>query len=212
MAKAKKKFILARKLGMTQLFDEEGNVHPVTLLEVGPVTVTQVKTKEKDGYRAIQLGFEKRRKSSKPLLGHLKELAEGSTGFRSLREWRLPEERAEALPSRGGTIDVSLFEKGEHVHVSALSKGRGFQGPVKRHGFAGGPRSHGQKHHHRAPGSLGPTALQRVRKGRRMAGHMGMRRVTVKNLKVIEVVPDSKILALEGAVPGARGALVEVYQ
>ncbi|MFN7088356.1 MAG: 50S ribosomal protein L3, partial [Candidatus Paceibacteria bacterium] len=148
---------------------------------------------------------------SKAIQGHLKAIIKDSKSSpRWLREWRLAQDKD--LPELGAKFDVSMFEVGERVNVSALSKGRGFQGVVKRHGFRGGPKSHGQKHHLRAPGSLGPTAFQRVIKGRRMAGHMGMRRVTIKNLKVVEVLPEKNLLALEGGIPGARGTLVKVYK
>jgi large subunit ribosomal protein L3 len=211
MTKTTKKFILARKLGMTQIFDEDGKVHPVTFLEAGPVIVTQKKTRQREGYNVMQLGFGKKKNIPKPLRGHLKGLTpEKGGGFRYLREWRVESEKD--LLDRGSKIDISIFEKGERVSVSALSKGRGFQGVIKRHGFRGGPKSHGQKHHFRAPGSIGSTAFQRVVPGRKMPGHMGMKRVTIKNLKVIEVLPENNILALEGAVPGSRGTLVEVYK
>ncbi|MBI2633801.1 MAG: 50S ribosomal protein L3 [Parcubacteria group bacterium] len=209
MPKAKQKFILAQKLGMTQIFDEEGNVHRVTLLRAGPIFITQVKTKEKDGYQSVQVGFGKKKRISKPREGHIGELG----SLRWLREFRLEGKLPDTSPyEKNQKIDVSVFEKGEKVNVSSLSKGRGFQGVVKRHGFHGGPRTHGQKHHLRAPGSIGSTDMQRVAKGRRMAGHMGVERVTIKNLKIAEVLPEENLLALEGAVPGTRGTLVEVYK
>ena len=202
------KFILATKQHMTQLFDEDGRVHPATVLAAGPVRVTQVKTKERDGYRALQAGFgaQKPQRLSAQVRGHLKDLG----AFRTLREFRVPE--SEEAPERGAVLDVSQFSAGERVRVSAISKGKGFQGVVKRHGFKGGPRSHGQKHSEREPGSIGGGGRSggRVIKGMRMAGRMGGERVTVRNLTVLGTDPSSHTLLLRGAVPGRRGTLVEV--
>jgi len=196
------KFILAKKLGMTQVFEPAGKVLPVTLLEAGPMKVTQVRVEERDGYQAVQVGFGTKRRVSKPLAGHL-----GAAGaMRWLREFRVRDHQYKV----GDTIDASVFERGDTVAVSGVSKGRGFAGVVKRHGFAGHPKTHGTKHAHREPGSIGATHPQHVVKGRRMAGHMGAVRVTIKNLKVVEVDPEKHLLALEGAVPGAPGSLVEV--
>ena len=167
---------------MSQIFDEAGAVHPVTLFRVLPNVVTAVRTQEKDGYEAIQVGMGP----------HLRE-------FRG---------RFEA--KKGDTITASLFQEGDTVSVSGTSKGRGFQGVVKRHGFHGGPRTHGQKHSEREPGSIGAVWPQRVLKGTRMAGRMGGERVTVRNLKIIKVLPDDSMLAVEGAVPGRRGSIVEI--
>lgn len=187
---------------MTQLFDEEGRVHPVTVLKTGPAIVTQVKTKEKDGYEAIQIGFGAKslKRISKPLAGHLKEL--GNFSF-------IQELRGVSAPAVGEAI-VSEFEAGDKVAVSSISKGKGFQGVVKRHGFHGGPRSHGQKHSEREPGSIGAGGYQRVFKGRKMAGRMGGDRVTVKNLVVVAFDKENNQLFVRGAVPGRRGTLVEV--
>lgn len=193
------KYILATKQYMTQVFDEAGNVSPSTVLSAGPVVVTQVKNKEKDGYDAVQVGFGARREKN------IKKPQRPKGAFRVLREFR-------GAPGAviGDTIAVSLFEPGEKVSVSALSKGKGFQGVVKRHGFAGGPRSHGQKHSEREPGSIGATNMQRVMKGMRMAGRMGGDRVTVRNLKILQVNPQENILVLKGAIPGRRGTVVEI--
>lgn len=196
------KFILGKKLEMSQRFDKEGQVIPVTLIEAGPCTVTQVKTIEKDGYNAVQIGFGLKKKLTKPLLGHLKDLA----NFRYLREFRCDSKEW----SRGQTIDVSIFNPGDLIHVTGISKGRGFAGVVKRHGFAGQSSSHGHKDQLRTSGSIGATAPQRVFRGMRMAGRMGCNQVTVRNLKVIEVDKEKNLLAVKGAVPGARGALVEI--
>mgnify|MGYP001615453645 FL=1 len=206
------KFILATKQYMTQLFDDDGRVHPATLLTAGPVTVTQTKTKERDGYSAVQVGFgaQKTHRISAQVRGHLKELG----AFRALREFRVPPGvlESEAALERGAVLDVSQFTPGERVRVSATSKGKGFQGVVKRHGFKGGPRSHGQKHSEREPGSIGGggRAGGRVVKGMRMAGRMGSERVTVRNLRVLAVDPGEHRLLLGGAVPGRRGTLVEI--
>lgn len=194
------KYILATKQYMTQVFDAQGNVYPSTVLSAGPVTVTRVKDRDgKDGYQAIQVGFGKRREKN------IKKPQRPLGAFQVVREFR-----GAGGVTVGDTIDVSLFEPGEKVSVSALSKGKGFQGVVKRHGFHGGPRSHGQKHSEREPGSIGATNMQRVMKGMRMAGRMGGGRVTVKNLKVVEVNPQENLLVLKGAIPGRRGTLVEI--
>lgn len=200
------KFILGTKEYMTQIFDSEGRVHAATVIAAGPVIVTQVKSKEKDGYEALQVGFGERRASliKKPQLGAFKDLG----NFRYVREFRtLPENVA-----RGAKFDVSTFAPGDMVTVSSVSKGKGFQGVVKRHKFKGDSRTHGRKHSERAPGSIGGggRAGGRVIKGMRMAGRMGGERVTVKNLKVLSVDPAQNLLVLKGAVPGPRGSLVEV--
>ena len=189
---------------MTQFFDEDGKVYPATLLTAGPVVVTQVKSKEKDGYEALQVGFGTSKHVRKPQKGHFKEkgnfryVKEFSAGAGDLKE--------------GDTIDVGSFEKGDVVTVSGVSKGKGFQGVVKRHGFAGGPRTHGQKHSEREPGAIGGAgrAGGRVAKGMRMAGRMGGDRVTVKNLKVLAVDKEHNQMLISGAVPGKRGTLIEV--
>ncbi len=198
------KFMLGTKGRMTQIFDEKGAVSPATIITAGPLTVTQVKTADKDGYAAAQVGFGTRKDKNvgKPVLGHLKDLAT----FRYLRE--APLEGVE----RGGVIDISIFAPGDIVEVSAISKGKGFQGVVKRHGFAGGPRTHGQKNKERAPGSIGGggRAGGRVVKGMRMAGRMGNDRVTVRNLRVLQVDVATNTIVISGAVPGKPGTLVEI--
>ncbi|PIR82818.1 50S ribosomal protein L3 [Candidatus Kaiserbacteria bacterium CG10_big_fil_rev_8_21_14_0_10_59_10] len=199
------KYMLGTKEKMTQVFDEGGVAHAATVISAGPLTVTQVRTDERDGYEAVQVGFGERRETrlSKPVRGHLKDLPNA----RYLREFKDSEAR-----ERGQTIDISIFSPGDEVTVSAVSKGKGFQGVVKRHGFAGGPRSHGQKDKERSPGSIGGggRAGGRVVKGMRMAGRMGGERVTVKNLRVLQVDPESRTLVISGAVPGRRGTLVEI--
>ena len=201
------KFILATKENMTQVFDKEGKVYPVTVLKAGPITVTQIKNKEKDGYIAAQVGFgEKKEKNiNKPLKGHLKDLG----NFRHLKEFQLKKEE-DIKFKVGDTIDLSIFKEGDKIKVSSISKGKGFQGVVKRHGFHGGPRSHGQKHSEREPGSIGATGPQRVFKGTKMAGRMGSDRITVNNLKIIQIDKDNNQLLVRGAIAGRRGTLVEV--
>ena len=198
---AKMKFILGLKLGMSQIFDEKGNVVPVTLVEAGPCRVAQVKTKEKDGYGAIQVGFQKLKpkKVKKPLK---------KKPFRYLREFR-----GEVSEYKiGDDVDVSVFQEGDTVKVSGISKGKGFQGAVKRWGFSGRDATHGVKHEHRTLGSVGTTGPQRVIKGKKMPGRMGTERVTVKNLKIVKIDKENNLLAIKGAVPGRKGTLLEIYE
>ncbi len=192
---------------MTQLFDETGAVRPVTAISAGPLTVTQVKSTAKDGYTSVQLGFgeQKKERLSKATRGHLKDMP----SFRHLREARVSEAEAAALKI-GDKIDLSVFAVGDIVQVSATSKGKGFQGVVKRHGFGGGPRTHGQKHSEREPGSIGGGLRNKVPKNMRMAGRMGGETVTVRNLKIVKISPETGELFIEGSVPGVRGALVTV--
>lgn len=202
------KFILGTKEGMTQVFDADGVAHPATILRVSPATVTQVKTDEKDGYTAVQIasGAQKEHRVSKPEKGH------AGGAFKHLKEFRPRKNYAESVDGleKGQTIDASVFAPGDKVVVAAISKGRGFQGVVKRHGFKGGRGSHGQKHSHREPGSIGSTGFGRVIKGMRMAGRMGGDRISVKNLQVLQVDPNENLLLIKGAVPGRKGTLVEV--
>ncbi|PCI20863.1 50S ribosomal protein L3 [Candidatus Wolfebacteria bacterium] len=199
------KFILGQKQNMTQYFDEDGNAIPVTLISAGPVVVTQVKTIEKDGYSAIQVGYQNQKKErvNKPQLGHFK----GKGPFKFLNEFSITDKDDLKV---GDSVDVSVFEQGDKIRVSGISKGKGFQGVVKRHGFHGGPRSHGQKHSEREPGSIGATGPQRVFKGTRMAGRMGSDRTTVKNLKVVFVDKENNTMLIKGALPGRRGTLLEI--
>jgi large subunit ribosomal protein L3 len=190
-------FLIGRKVKMDQVWDEEGKVNPVTVISAGPVVVTQVKTKEKDGYEAFQVGYDNSAKHiSKALAGHLKNLGK----FRYIKEFRKKDEKENYQV--GDVIDVSAFAKGDRITVVGYEKGRGFQGVVKRHGFHGGPKTHGQKNRLRAPGSLGPTAPQRVVKGRKMAGRMGNERVTLKNVLVLDVDKEKNLLIVRGPVPG----------
>jgi large subunit ribosomal protein L3 len=196
--------LIGRKIGMTQVFVEDGTVVDVTAVEVGPCTVTQIKTADKEGYNAVQLGFGEAKALNSPEKGHLKKLGM----FKHLREFRVEDTSDVELGSR---VDVGIFQAGDVVDISGISKGRGFAGTVKRHKFSGGPKTHGQSDRHRAPGSVGAgTTPGRVLKGQRMAGHMGHDRVTVRHLKVVKSDPDRNLLLLKGAVPGANNGLVEI--
>ncbi len=197
--------ILGRKLGMTQIFDEKGNVIPVTVVEAGPCQVVQVKTVENDGYEAVQIGFDeikKEKKVNKPMKGHFKRA--GTPPYRVLKEFPMKELKV------GDVITVERFQKGDKVHVSGISKGKGFQGVMKRHGYGGGPGSHGSMFN-RAPGSIGASAFpSRVWKNKGMPGHMGNVRVTVRNLTVVDVKPEQNLLLIKGAIPGPSGGYIEV--
>ncbi|OGC84529.1 50S ribosomal protein L3 [Candidatus Adlerbacteria bacterium RIFCSPHIGHO2_12_FULL_53_18] len=204
------KFILGTKGKMLTVFTDEGRAFAATIVNAAPNIVTQLKTPEKDSYTAVQIGAgeTKEKRVNKAQLGHAKGKA--LKHFRELRprDGNLPEGI-----ELGAAIDVSVFVVGEKVEVSAISKGRGFQGVVKRHGFHGGPRSHGQKHSERSPGSIGGSggrAGGRVAKGMRMAGRMGSDRVTVRNLAVLQVLPETNELVIAGAIPGRKGTLVEI--
>jgi large subunit ribosomal protein L3 len=199
------KLILGTKVAMSQIFDADGEAHPVTVISAGPVTVTQLKTTESDGYQAVQVGFGLRNEKniSKAVKGHLKGLG----NFRFLREFPLVKGDEMKI---GDKIDASAFKEGDVVQVSGVSKGKGFQGVVKRHGFHGGPRSHGQKHSEREAGSIGGGLRTGPRKGMRMAGRMGGDRVTIKNLKVIQIDPATNEIFIKGAIPGRRGTLIEI--
>ncbi len=195
--------LIGKKLGMTQVFDETGIVHPVTVVEAGPCVVTQVKTEERDGYSALQLGFGLSKRLNKPEQGQRR-----ASGFmsRTLREVAADDAGSFAV---GQVINADVFAQGEIVDVTGTSKGRGFQGGVKRHGFAGGPKTHGQSDRHRAPGSIGASATPgRVFKGTRMAGRSGGARTTVQNVTVHAVDAEKGLILLKGAVPGPRGGVV----
>jgi large subunit ribosomal protein L3 len=200
------KGILGRKIGMTQVFDDAGHAVPVTVVEAGPCRVAQVKTPETDGYTAVQLAFGDARKSSKPLAGHLKKA--NVDGARHLVELRL-DDIGDLAP--GSEIKADVFAPGELVDVVGVTKGKGFAGVMKRHNFGGLSASHGTERKHRSPGAIGACATPaRVFKGTRMAGHLGHRRVTTLNLKVIKSDPERNLLLLRGAVPGPKGGLVMV--
>ena len=200
--------LIGKKVGMTQLFSQDGTVHPATVLKAGPCVVSQVKTAAKDGYEAVQLGLveAKPHKENKPTEGHFKKA--GVPPARVIREVRL---KVGGDPLKAGDqVNVSIFADGERVDVIGTSRGKGFQGVVKRHHFAGGRMSHGSMHH-RAPGSIGASAFpSRVLKGMRAAGHMGSDRVTAKNLEVVRVDAENNVLVVKGAVPGAAGGYVMI--
>lgn len=181
-------FILGKKFKMGQIWKDE-KVIPVTVIKAEPNKVSSLRTTEKDGYKAVQVAFGKKRREFRNFLNASEEISK-------LKE--------------GDEITVSVFKEGDKVVVTGISKGRGFQGVVKRHGFGGGPKTHGQKNRYRAPGSIGSTAFQRVVPGRRMAGHMGDERITIKNLKVVAVDSEKNLIFLKGAVPGARGGLLQI--
>lgn len=203
------KYIVGTKTGMTQVFDETGVCRAATILKVEPATISQVKTTERDGYAAVQLatGTQKEQRVSKAERGHFGGAVAVAREYRP----RAGEEATIEALEKGATIDASTFAPGDAVTVSAVSKGKGFQGVVKRHNFAGGPRTHGQRHSEREPGSIGATGVARVLKGTRMAGRMGGETITVKGLTVLQVNPEEQLLVISGAVPGRKGTLVEVY-
>jgi large subunit ribosomal protein L3 len=197
--------IMGRKVGMTRVFEEGQGMIGVSVIQAGPCFVTQVKSPETDGYHAVQIGFEETRKLNKPERGHLQK--NGVPSLQHLREFRLEEPEAKV----GDRLDVAMFQVGQRVNIVGTSKGKGFAGVVKRHHFAGGPKTHGQSDRHRAPGAISSgTTPGRVLKGLRMAGHMGSVTVTVKNLRVVKVDPERNLLVVEGAVPGARNGLLTI--
>jgi len=203
------KFILGKKLGMTQIFDSNGRTRPVTLIEAGPCTVTQVLTEEKNGYDAVQLGFGIK-KLNKPQKGHLKDFVDAKgKGFLYLREFHVTED---SKLKKGDTLKAEQFEVGDKVSVRGTTKGKGFQGVVKRWNFKGGPKSHGQKHSLRTPGSIGSAYPQRVLKGLKMGGHMGVDKKSVLGLRITYVDGEKNILGVIGAVPGNTGGYVEITQ
>ena len=205
LRKNKMKVLLGTKEKMTQIFAEDGRVFPVTEIKAGPVVVTQVKTSDKDGYDGVQVGYGERaaKNINKAQLSKFKDMG----NFRYLKEFKLPitEEIKE-----GESVDVDSFELGDEVRISSFSKGKGFQGVVKRHNFKGGPRTHGQKHSEREPGSIGSTGPQRVFKGTRMAGRMGNDRVTLKDVEIIKIDKENNRIFVKGSIPGRRGTLIEI--
>ncbi|MCE9585539.1 50S ribosomal protein L3 [Candidatus Nomurabacteria bacterium] len=200
------KFILGTKENMTEYFSEEGVVIPVTIISAGPITVTRVFEKTKDGYNAVQVGYGNQ-KESRIQKGPKGQMKGGF--YKTLKEFRLKPTDSTTV-KEGDVIDVSAFEAGDKLQVSGISKGKGFQGVVKRHGFAGGPRTHGQKHSEREPGSIGGGLRTHVPKGMRMAGRMGSDRITYKNLKVVYVDKENNVMLIKGALPGKRGTLIEI--
>jgi large subunit ribosomal protein L3 len=204
------KGLLGKKIGMTQIFDDNGAAIPITVIEAGPCYVTQVRDVATDGYTAVQLGFGevKPKRLSGGQLGHLKR--NDLPPLRYLREFRT---KKDAEISAGEQVTVDVFDVGDHVDIMGTSKGRGFAGVVKRYGFSGGPKTHGQSDRQRAPGSIGATSgTARVFKGKRMPGHMGNRRVTSQNLKVVLVDEERNLIGVRGAVPGPKGGLLVIKE
>jgi large subunit ribosomal protein L3 len=205
------KGLIGKKIGMTSVFSDDGSNIVCSLIEAGPCYVTSVKTKENDGYSAIQFGFEERKEKGmkKPVLGQMKK--KKLTSLRYLKEFR-DYDNAEGMKV-GDVLNVDIFSEGDTVKVTGMSKGKGFQGVVKRHGFGGGSRTHGQSDRLRAPGSIGASSYpSRVFKGQKMAGRDGNDRVTIRNLKVVKVIPESNLILIKGAVPGANSGLVQIYK
>ena len=202
------KGILGRKIGMTQIFTEAGEVVPVTVVEAGPVVVTQVKTIENDGYNAVQVGFvdAKEKSLNKPQKGHL---AAANVLKKHLKEFRVEAVDAYTV---GQEIKADVFAAGEMIDVTGISKGKGFQGPIKRHGQSRGPESHGSRYHRR-PGSMGACSYPgRVFKNKKLAGHMGSVKVTVQNLEVVRVDADKNLILVKGAIPGPKGSMVTIKE
>ena len=202
--------ILGKKIGMTTFFSESGEAVPVTVIEAGPCTVTQIMTHEKDGYSAVQFGFgvKKEKNTNKAQRTVYKKINNSPARFvKEIRDFPVNDLKV------GDKIKVDLFKEGELVKVTGISKGKGFQGGVKRHGFSGGVRTHGQSDRERAPGSIGASSYpSRVFKGQRMAGRMGGDQVTKRNLKVIKILPDSNLIMIKGSIPGANTGFVEIYK
>ena len=198
------KALLAKKIGMTQIFDESGVMTPVTVLEAGPCAVTQLKSVEMDGYNAVQIGFGDAKHQPKPQAGHLKPAKANS---KHLAEYRIDTDQTDLTV--GSELKADIFAVGESIQVSAISKGKGFAGTIKRHNFHRGPKTHGS-HNYRAPGSIGAGYPQHVFKGQKMAGQMGNAKVTVKNLKIMEVDAVNNLIVVRGAVPGPKKSLVLV--
>ncbi|MEK7070168.1 MAG: 50S ribosomal protein L3 [Patescibacteria group bacterium] len=196
------KFILGKKQNMTQVFNENGKVIPATIVNAGPISAVQMKTKDKDGYEAVVFGFGQKKEKN------VNKAQRNFGNFSHLKEYR-PKE-GDVGAELGKILDVSIFNEGDVVEVSGTSKGKGFQGVVKRHGFKGGQRTHGQRHSEREPGTIGGGLRTRVPKGMRMAGRMGGDRVTVRNLKIIKIDKDKNQILISGAIPGRRGTLLEI--
>ncbi len=198
------KYIIGTKENMTQIFTEEGEVVPVTIVKANPIVITQVKTEDIDGYEAIQFGFGERKEKniSKAVKGHVKDLG----NFAGLKELKVGKTEFKV----GDILTIESFEDGDNIESTSISKGKGFQGVVKRHGFKGGRRSHGQKHSEREPGSIGATGPQRVFKGTRMGGRMGTDKVTQRGISIAKVDKENNLLYVKGSLPGRRGTLVEI--
>lgn len=200
--------MLGKKIGMTSVFASDGTLVPVSVIQVGPCVVTQVKTEKTDGYNALQLGFDEKKmhKCTKPVAGHLAKSG-ATTGYRTLREFRV--DSTEGVEP-GQVLGLDTFAVGDFVNVSGISKGRGFQGTIKRHGFGRGPETHGSRNH-RAPGSVGCSAWPaKIIKGKKMPGHMGVDRKTIKHLQVVDIRPEENLLLVKGPVPGAKTGILEI--
>jgi len=200
----KPKFLLGKKLGMTQIFKNDFTI-PVTVIQAGPCKVVGLKTKEKDGYSSVILGFGERKRIKKPLQGILKDLG----NFEVIKEFRIPGQSLSNFKI-GDILTVDIFEIGEFVNIRGKRKAKGFQGVVKRHGFSGGPKSHGQEDRLRHPGSIGGTNPQKVIKGKKMAGKISPIFVTVKNLEIVDILPENNLLVVRGSVPGSNKAILEI--
>ncbi len=199
--------LLGKKIGMTNVFSAEGRLIPVTVVQAGPCVVTQVKTEDRDGYNALQLGFDEKKteRLNKPIAGHLKKSTD--KGFRVLREFRTDDP---GKIESGTILSIDMFSVGDKVNISGISKGRGFQGVIKRHGFSRGPETHGSRNH-RKPGSIGNSAWPaKVVKGKKMPGHMGTDRETVKNLLIVDIKHEDNLLLVKGPVPGFKTGILEV--
>jgi len=196
------KFILGKKQNMTQVFNENGKVVPATIVNAGPISAVQMKTKDSDGYEAVVFGFGQKKEKN------VNKAQRKFGNFAHLKEYR--PKAGDAVAELGKILDVSIFSEGDVVEVSGTSKGKGFQGVVKRHGFKGGQRTHGQRHSEREPGTIGGGLRTRVPKGMRMAGRMGSDRVTVRNLKIVKIDKDKNQILISGAIPGRRGTLLEI--
>jgi len=204
------KFILGKKVGMSQIFKENGTVVPVTVVEAGPIFVTQIRTEEKDGYNAVQVAYGKKNRITKPLKGHIKKSQEAGAEISAPAtsvEFRMDNTESFKV---GDKINVSIFEVGDKIKVSGISRSKGFQGVVKRHGFAGAPASHGHKHVARSGGSIGQRFPQHTLKGMKMPGRDGGIRVTVSGLKVVGVDFDKSVIFIKGAIPGRRGSILSI--
>jgi large subunit ribosomal protein L3 len=200
------KFVIGKKIGMSRVLEQDKMI-PVTLVLVEKCVVTQIKSEEKEGYNAIQVGFGKKKNINKPEKGHLKKLGEENGNLRKLIEFRVDD------PSNfkvGQELDISLFSEGDVIKISGVSKGKGFTGVVKRHGFKGAPTTHGHRHDSRAPGSIGAAFPEHVFKGVKMAGRSGGEKTTIKNLKILKIDSDRSIMALDGSLPGARNSLITI--
>lgn len=200
------KAILGKKIKMSQVFDDKGKPIPVTLVSAGPCFVTSLKTKEKDNYSAVQLGYDKTKKLNKPEAGKLKK-AKIDKKLKTLREFRIDNTDGIKI---GDEVNVSIFKDNEKIEITAISKGKGFAGVIKRHGFHRGPETHGSDHH-RHPGSIGSMFPQRVVKGRKMPGHAGNEQITIKKTQIIKIIPETNIIMIKGAVPGPNKGLVKIF-